>query len=137
MGKLLVVRKRADKTGPEPAPGQSWPLLGIELEDPPDTCRVPTAWVNKAVAEGWVTLEAPTVVMRPAGPGGDPTANVHQFIHADTLVVHTLDGDVRYRVVRQPDKYVAGGADDEPVTAEVYAAGDTQVDHWYELEREV
>ncbi|HEX8106098.1 MAG TPA: hypothetical protein VF516_00155 [Kofleriaceae bacterium] len=137
MGKLLVVRKRADRTGPEPAPGQPWPLLGVELVDAPDTCRVPTNWVNKAVAEGWAELVGPAVVMRPGGPASDPASVLHQFLHAEALRIHTLDGPVTYRITRQPDKYVAGGADDEPVTAEAYAAGDTQVDHWYELEREV
>lgn len=137
MGNYLTVRKRADKTGDTPPPDHPWPLVGVELLDAPDTCRVPTGWVNKAVAEGWATLEGARVEIRPGGPAHDVAAIVHQFIHADVFVIHALGGDVRYRITHQPDKYVADGDDDTPVSTEDYAAGNTRVDWFYSLAREV
>ncbi len=156
MGTLLTVRKLADKSEGErvvkydpdtgvkrlvnPAtPGdhhEPWPLAGVEVLDAPEVCSVPTGWVNRAVAEGWATLEGPRLATRPGGPAGDPLAVTHQFIHADHLVIHSVDGDVRYRVVGQPDKYVTGGGPDDQVTREDYAAGNTEVRWFYALERE-
>jgi hypothetical protein len=43
---------------------------------------------------------------------------------------------VTYRVVRNPDKYLRGGSDTDPVTDKAYAAGQTEVVWHYELERE-
>jgi hypothetical protein len=135
MGKLMVVRKVADKTG-EKLSGGSWPMAGIELVDPPDACNVPVGWVDKAVAEGWITLEGARMVNRPGGPADDPTRVIHKFTHIDALVIDTIDGEVRYRVVHQPDKYVADGDDDTPMTDEHYAAGNSRVDWFYGIERE-
>lgn len=117
---------------------ESWPLAGIQVVDAPDECTVGARWVTRGVAEGWIELEGARLVTRPAGPAHDPTASTHQFVHADALVIHSVDGDVRYRVTHQPDKYADHEeADDEtPVTSEAYAAGGTRVDHFYGLERE-
>lgn len=162
MGNVLVIRKLADKSSGErvvkydpdtgvkklinPAtPGDAhepWPLAGVQIVDAPDRCSVPTGWVNKGMAEGWLELEGPKVVSRPAGPAHDPHSGTHQFIHAEALVIHTVDGDVRYRVVHQPDKYATSpdpntpADDDTPVTPEGYAAGETRVDWFYGLQRE-
>lgn len=161
MGNVMVVRKFADRTGGErivrfdpvtgekklvnPAtPGDAhepWPLAGVQLIDPPDECVVSSRWVADAAREGWVTREGTRIVTRPAGPANVPDVENHLFVHADALVFHTVDGDVRYRVVRQPDKYAADEqgrplADDEPVTPDMYAAGQTLVDWTFHLERE-
>jgi hypothetical protein len=49
------------------------------------------------------------------------------------VVFHFLDGDVRYEVTHQPDKYADPGDDETPVTEKVYKAGKTRVDHFYGL----
>ena len=72
------------------------------------------------------------------------------FVQAQAIVFHTLDGDVRYRVTHNPDKYADDSTvgernmpnddnshgDDTPVTDEMYASGQTRVDHFYDLVRE-
>lgn len=115
---------------------EPWPFAGIQVVDAPDTCSVPARWVARAILEGWLELEGARPVTRPAGPAHDPAASMHQFVHADALVIHTVDGDVRYRIVHQPDKYVADGDDETSMTDEHYAAGNSRVDHFYGLERE-
>lgn len=126
----------------DPVTGQPSPrtLTGIRLEDPPDKVRVSTTVINNAVAEGWVTLENPEAVMRPAGATQDQmfsthTGAPHFFQHADAVVFHTVDGDIRYKVDHQPDKYHADG-DKKKVTAAAYAEGQTRVDHFYDLVKE-
>lgn len=126
-----------------------WPLLGITLDNKPTRCRVPVTWVVKGIAGGWLELDGMELVHRPGGPANDKWRMTHTFTHARTLTLHTLEGDVVYRVTHQPDKYavvereilneakglVREHVDDEmPVTDEIYAAGDTRVDHFYDLE---
>jgi hypothetical protein len=88
-------------------------------------------------------------VVRPGGPPEDkdrPDVS-HIFRQADVLVFHTRAGDIRYKVVHNPDKYADHddrtfevkrfkADDDTPVTDEIYAAGATRVDHFYDLVRE-
>lgn len=112
------------------------PLAGIRIVgDPPPAPAPSTKVVDAGVREGWITREGERPVVRPAGPAGQPFAASHTFIHADALVFHTLDGDVRYRVVGQPDKY---GPDGSPV--ESYDGIDDltacTVAHFYQLELE-
>jgi hypothetical protein len=57
-------------------------------------------------------------------------------MHADAIILKTTDGDVRYRVTHQPDKYVDGGKDTDKVTTEHYEAGNTRVDHFFDLKLE-
>jgi hypothetical protein len=135
MAKNLRVRKLADKTG-EPLPDGTWPFAGLEVEHAPKTCRVSTTWVRKGQNEGWLEVENERPVLRPSGPADDPwRGSPHVFNHVDAVVLKTIDGDVRYRVTRQPDKYAVSG-DEDSVTPDVYAAGDTQVDWFYELKLE-
>lgn len=153
--------KRYDPETGEPrlvnpaAPGddhEPWPLAGIVLEDAPERTRLATRLAVELAGLGVLTLEGQRAVVRPAGPTQDQlisthTGQPHVFVHADALVFHTLDGDVRYRVTHQPDKYADGQAandgpidgdydDDTPVTVDLYAAGATRVDHFYGLEKE-
>lgn len=126
------------------------PLAGVRLLDAPPVAQVPTKVIATAVAEGWASLENETVVHRPGGPAADPWQVTHTFRHAEAIVFHTLDGDVRYRVTHQPDKYADysqatfpdavdafDGDDDTPVTDDLYAAGATRIDWFYGIEKEV
>jgi len=154
---VLAVRKRADKTvgtrvpGVDPGTGEKtlinpasglpepWPLAGVQIEgEPPASCRVPTSWVERGIDEGWIELVNPRLVHRPGGPAGAKQwSTVHTFTHADAIVLRTVDGPVRYRVVHQPDKYVDSDDPGEPVTDDIYQAGNTRVDRLYGLELEV
>lgn len=140
----------------DPATGQPSPrpLVGINLEDAPDKVRVSTNIISGGVAEGWAELVNPTPVVRPAGRtmaewNSSQTGTPHTFIHADAIIFHTLDGDVTYKVAHQPDKYVDPDAASHPdrvtkfkrgdkvkVTPEIYEAGATRVDHFYDLVKE-
>jgi len=134
----LRVRKLADKTTPTYDPTgerEPWPLAGLAIEgDVLTRVRVPTSFVDLGRNEGWLSVEGETVVHRPGGPPANPFAVTHTFKHLDAIVLHTIDGDVRYRVTHQPDKYADGAPDVEPVTDAVYAAGDTRVDWFYDAE---
>lgn len=151
MPEILRVRKVADRTVErvvrfdpvtgekllvDPADGavRPYPLAGVRIEGaPPADTTAGTSWVAEAIREGWLVGEGERVVHRPGGPAEWPWAKTHTFVHFDALVVRTLDGDVRYRVTHQPDKYADPGDDDTPVTDDVYAAGATRVDHFYGL----
>jgi hypothetical protein len=107
--------------------------------EPPASCRLPTSWVARGIAAGWLTGEGHQVVTRPSGPASDPwrpDKPPHIFHHYTRLVLHTADGDVPYRVVHQPDKYADPGDDTTPVTEQAYADGATRVDWWYGVELE-
>lgn len=128
--------------------------------DPPQRTRVSCGWVDTGVREGWLELEGEEHVSRPGGEPGNEWRRdkIHNFRHADVIVLKTHDGrdDVRYRVTHQPDKYVdttdysvpgAYGvgeervgtrkeADSVKVTQAHYNAGQTRVDHFYDLELE-
>lgn len=110
-----------------------WPLAGIAIEGkPPKVTSISTTVVDRGVAEGWITREGERREHRPGGPAEKPWAVTHTFVHADTLVIHTVDGDVRYRVTGQPDKYHDGPAGTD-------AVGDptAEVRHFYALKLEV
>jgi hypothetical protein len=105
-----------------------------------------TQQVVQGQIEGWLSTAGARVVVRPAGPAENPTLLNHTFTHYDTLTIHTLDGDVEFKVTHQPDKYADyaeasdpdavkefKGDDKTPVTDEMYAAGATRVDHFYEM----
>jgi hypothetical protein len=116
---------------PEP-----WPLAGVRVEgDVPDVTTISTGVVTRAAAEGWLTVENERVEHRPGGPPSDPWRVTHTFRHADALVLHTVDGDIRYRVTRQPDKY----NEPEPLAGKQRdgeAPTGTRVDWFYRLERD-
>lgn len=83
-----------------------WPSLGVVIEgDLPQRTALNTGFVSKAVSEGWAELEGRTVVHRPGGPEDDPWRVTHTFVQADAIVFHLVDGDVRYNIVENPDKF--------------------------------
>lgn len=128
---------------------ESWPLLGVEpldvLGKTPKRTRISGKLVQRGIAEGWLEAEGEQLAHRPGGPADNRWRVTHTFVHYDRLVFKTPDGDLAYRVVRQPDKFVARVDDDgaklvrsadAEVTEEIYAAGETAVEHVYELELE-
>lgn len=133
----LVLRKLADKTG-ERLPGGAWPLAGVRLEEAPDRTTITTQLLDQGISEGWLSVENDRVVVRPGGEPGNEwrTDRVHTFRHADSVTFKTVDGDVTYRVLHQPDKYADPGDDNTKVTPEIYEAGATRVDHFYVIEKE-
>lgn len=85
---------------------QRWPLLGIRIEgEAPERCDVSMRYVEAAESEGWMRLEGKRVVHRSGGPKKNPWRVTHTFVHADAIVIDTVDGEVRYRVVENPDKW--------------------------------
>lgn len=151
-GKPVQVRIRADKSGPQPAPGTPWPAKGVEFPDgAPKVWAVSVNWVRNYLSASWLTAEGLRSVTRPSRP--EPIADdsgsaaiapehyaahpdlppPHELLHADALVLQAADGgSLRYEVIRQPDKYVAGDTKGtKRVTPEVYAAGDTEVEHYF------
>lgn len=83
-----------------------WPSLGVVVEgELPKKTSLNTGFVTKAVADGYAELENRTVIHRPGGPEDDPWRVTHTFVHADAITFHFADGDVRYRVVENPDKF--------------------------------
>lgn len=151
----LQLRKLADKSDGEervsrfdtntghkylvdPVTGQPkpWPFAGLEfIGDPPELTKVTTKYVTRGQAEGWIEMINPRMVHRPGGPPEEPWRVTHTLMQADEIVFKTVKGDVHYEVTRQPDKYAdAEKADDQTlVTDEVYAAGNTKVDWFFEL----
>lgn len=154
MAGLLSVRKVADDSVPyvttndtsgrviriNPETGQeisSLPLKGVRPEgELPEECTVGNNFVARAISEGWASLVNQRVVFRPSGPANDRWGSAyppHAFIQADAVLFHFIDGDVRYDVVHQPDKYAASGDDATIVDDTIYQSGDTRVDHFYGL----
>lgn len=98
--------------------------------DPPETFTVPHDYVDK---HHWIEVVNPTAVVRAAGSAEKPYAKTHTFPHAEALVLHMADGDYRYRVVRQPDKYFDNGG---AAVADVGGDPNTRVDWYYVVELE-
>lgn len=96
----------ADAATGEPRP---WPLLGVLIEgDVPQSVTVPHTTINKGRSEGWVELVNERVIHEPGGPADNLWAVTHTFEQADEVIFHLLDGDVRYRVIHNPGRYVDG-----------------------------
>lgn len=146
-------RKRADKSGGVAAlyadlpgaPSGTWPSAGMEIVgDPPAKVRIPTSTVAKGLNEGWITGDLEQVVHRPGGPSTNQWAVTHTFQHYNSLTVC----GVKYYVTHQPDKYADysqatdpdaveafEGDDATQVTSDVYDAGATRVDWFYDLSK--
>jgi hypothetical protein len=67
--------------------------------DAPSRAIVPTSVVNRAVAEGWATLDTPTMQQKDFVTG----EGSYLFTEANAIVFHFADDeDVRYNVIHQP-----------------------------------
>jgi hypothetical protein len=115
---------------------EPWPSAGVKLVSAPDECEIPTTTVDRGVQQGWIEMVDERLVRRPAGPADNPTRSWHYFNQCNALIFKTVDGDVTYKVVHQPDKYADFGEDSEPVTDEVYSYGNTRVDWFYGVRKE-
>lgn len=126
------------------SPAGTWPVLDVIVHNRPKRTVMTQNQVLKGIERGWIVGENHQVVVRPAGPAGDPwltspsAPQPHTFHHFDALTIGRSD-PVRYRVVRNPDKYVRGD-DAAPVDPDdpkgPYATGQTEVVWHYELELE-
>ncbi len=106
-----------------------WPSAGVAIEgDPPSETTASTGWVDAGVSEGWLEREGERVVHRPGGRPDKPWGTTHTFVHADAIVIKTVDGDVRYRVTGQPDKYHDG-----PAGTDAVGDPNAEVRHFYAL----
>ncbi|MGE3795093.1 MAG: hypothetical protein AB7I38_14360 [Dehalococcoidia bacterium] len=144
---ILRVRKLADRSAPvarfDPTTGEPlanpepYALAGLRIENdggPPTETTVGITFIDRGIAEGWLSVQGETVVHRPGGPASNPHSLTHTFRHFQRIVLHTVDGDVTYRVVHQADKYALEGYE-QPTDAQ-YAAGQTRVDWFVTLELE-
>lgn len=129
----LRIHKLADKSDGRGVP---WPLAGVRLLEVPETVDVPTSVVETGLREGWIVGDGGRIVNRPSRANRDDLSQPHTFVHYDRLTFKTVDGDVVFTVAHQPDKYADLGDDETPVTAEIYSAGATRVDHFYGLVKE-
>ena len=59
----MKVHIRADRSGPAPGPGESWPIAHVELVEARERENLPTAFVDRAVLEGWATLDRGKLVL--------------------------------------------------------------------------
>lgn len=92
-------------------------------DSPPKHIRVPH---NYAELHDWIELVGVKYINRPAGPKDQPMKNVHTLPQCKELIFHMADGDVRYKVVGQPDKY------DLTTGKPTDAAGDPNTEvRWY------
>ena len=114
-----------DYTQLQPEP---WPLAGIALDAAPKYTRISTTKVEEGRREGWIELEGEGVIHRPGGPPEQPWKITHTFAQAETIVLKTVDGDVRYRVTQNPDKWP------DEKNGDLGFGGDVR--WFYELERE-
>lgn len=143
----LRVRKVADKSkgrkfDPDTGDPLPWPCAGLAIENDgghPPHVRVPMSWVERGVAEKWLTLEGggrPHV--EPGGEVGNPWRHdrLHTFVRGTAVVLHCADGcDVRYRVVHQPGKYY--DSDGAEVGANLDRYGEpSHVDWFFDLDLE-
>lgn len=85
------------------------PFLGLRIEGrTPKRTRVGSSFVAKGISEGWIEGEGEALVVRTAGPRENPFGpRPHAFRHFTYLTFKTVDGDVRYEVVENPDKWPA------------------------------
>lgn len=124
----LSIRILADRTGPEPAPGQPWPVAGMQFgdrdnrSDPPKRALLPTTSLTEWRSRGIVSVEGSRIVVRSGGPPEDPwrvdpvRGIPHMFEHLDRVIFHTTSGDVVYDVAENPDKWPAEKLEDEQET---------------------
>ena len=122
----LIIRKHAN---------EDKSLKGIEILQPVDKYQIPANYVAKAVEEGWMFYpDGSTVVHRPGGNPKNKWSVTHTFVHAPTIGIHTLSGDVRFKVVQQPDKW-GFNEDERDEHGDFYATTNSEVRWFYLVER--
>lgn len=99
---------------------EPWPTAGITIinpDGPPQLTTISTDYVNQLVADGLVERKGEHAVTRPAGPYHAPwSVPPHTFIQCDYITFRdSYRGDVIYKVVQQPDKYLYHPARDNVV----------------------
>lgn len=98
---------------PETNEVKPWPLLGVTSVGPmPEKVNLSQSFVAKAVAEGWAVREEESVAHAPGGPAEEPWRVTHTFVEAVAITFKLVEGEFRYRVVRQPGKDTASGSVD-------------------------
>jgi hypothetical protein len=120
-----LLQEALTKAGVSPTPR---PLRGVQIEDkPPKRAKLPTGFVANGISEGWIEAEGEgELVVRSSGPRENPFGPApHTFIHYDALIFKTVDGDVRYEVVENPDKW--------PEEKDGVAGFGGEVRHFYEV----
>lgn len=151
----LRVRKFAGESGvihTDHATGEpsKHPLAGVGFTDDqgrnadlegnpipaPKRLRLPSDYVMR---EPWIEIVNPRPVLKPSGPPSNPWGGQqgpHNFVHIDEFVLHMVDGDYRYRVVHQPDKYDTPEHVDGAVETPCDTPGDptTHVDWFYDAD---
>lgn len=117
---VLLIRKRAVKTGKEPAEGEAWPLDYVELQsEVPDEMDFSDGFVDDGVRLGWIEFAGKplsyTVTPDPLGDFkymGDQV----QKLPGNQLVLHLVkDGekvDVTYDIIQPPVPRAFRVADD-------------------------
>lgn len=107
--KVFELRKRADKSGPAPAEGESWPLARVEFSgDLPETWEFSEDFVKQGVAEGWISYAgAPLSYVLNGDPLGEFAvfATQEARLPGDRLVLDLFNGGevtATYRITRGP-----------------------------------
>jgi hypothetical protein len=140
-GKMRVVDKGTGK--PKPWPSRGWIIQNYIWDESnqkrvphiPPRVGIPMKSLNKWREMGFATVEGERPVHSPGGNKENPWKITHTFIHVDVIVLHTLEGDVRYKVVRQPGKYNLDT--NEPTHVEALKDGAKSVVYWdYKCELE-
>lgn len=127
---------------PEHGGVEPWPIAGVQFvsadggasSDPPKKTVVPMSWVQRGLSEGWIALEGQRTAHKPGGPEIDPWRVTHTFLQADAVIIKAVDGDVRYTVTRNPDKYDGGPETGTGKPTDVHADPETSVEWAFTLE---
>lgn len=108
------LRIKADHTAEPDAHGHLPPTGQVRIGHSPDhdgsfphSHQFGMATLHKGAAGGWLDIQGrENVVLQLDQPSGAPA--VWPVIRAKTLVMHTIDGDVEFKVIRQPGIYRDG-----------------------------
>ena len=100
---MLELRKRADKTGPEPPAGEPWPLAGVELVgEAPKSHNFADTFVARAMQDGYLEFEEMSIAAT-EGYGRNPV------VTGTAIVLHLAGGDLIYEVGEHPGRYDDAG----------------------------
>lgn len=120
--RVNAITGKRELINPETGNPEPWPVAGIQIGhlpvgeglngqpvwEAPEVTGTSQREIKKGLAEGYITLTNPRAITCPSGPLKDPwggQAPNHEFIQADLVTFRTIDGDITYRVTRNPGKY--------------------------------